>query len=157
MRGANPVPEYLESIAGILENDRDFTERDPVYAIDPEASLFSVEHPASTLPIPEVKIPERPAIRNVKGASERARYVADRTVGLRVNPSISRVNEFANLALEAMRRIATAERKLEEQVRRVTAAETESLRSLESRIEALEAEVSELKRQERPTTPEETA
>lgn len=146
MRGVNPVPDYLDKVAGILADDRNFTDREPVYTLDPEGSLFWVDRPAAILPIGAVvpKPPEGQISPNWPGRY--ARYRLDRAVALRINDVIGDFNAFGDLALETIRQLAEAHRHLEDELRRLAQKNSREQRELLDEIAVLRSEVSALRR-----------
>ncbi len=145
MRGVNPVPDYLETVAGILEHDRDFTDREPVYSLDPEGSLFWIDRPASHLPIESVVAEPPLRGRSIKWPVRYARYRVNRSLATRANPFIGEVNAFGELALETLRQMASAHRRLEDHVRRLAQRSNSQYRHLAARIDELEAAVADLR------------
>jgi hypothetical protein len=162
MKGVNQVPDFLDEIGAILDYEADFTERDPVYLIDPTGSEFGIEMAGTIAAVPRLHVEPVLEQSPVRDPLMFVRRIVNRTVALRLNPIIDRINESVGLRVgalaESLRRLATSHRNLEDRVAalsrerraptgsskdRITALE-QKLRLLELNVVALEDAISEL-------------
>lgn len=146
MRGTESVADLLDTVEGILDEDRNFTDREPVMIIDPNGDLFAVEFAAQLFPAPEVKLE---ASRGQKPDPRQARNFAreklNRAIALRVNPAIERINFFGGAVVDSLRRLAKSQRQVEDAVRRLSRKTHRGNAELRNRIERLEDEIANLK------------
>lgn len=146
MRGNNSVADLLDTVGGILDEDRDFTDREPVMVIDPDGDLFAVEFAAQLFPAPEVRPePDQGQRRDPRQVSNFARDKLNRAIALRVNPAIERINVFGGAVVDSLRRLAKSQRHVEEAVRRLSRKTHRENAELRTRIEKLEGEIADLK------------
>lgn len=167
MKGARKVPDFLDRVASVLAQRPSFTEREPVYLIDPTGSEFGIELASTVEPIPRVaeepqppkSLLERPVVSALKGIY--------RTLAPRLNRIVDSTNRAMSLRTsylqESMRRLAVAQRSLEDRVEKLetdrsstresqrelpvregTHTLSNHLESLEERVAALEARLEEL-------------
>lgn len=146
MRGNNSVADLLDTIEGILEEDGNFTDREPVMVIDPDGDLFAVEFAAQLFPAPEVRLEEgQGQTRDPRQVSNFARDKLNRAIALRVNPAIERINIFGGAVIDSLRRLARSQRHVEDAVRRLAKSTHRENAELQDRIAKLESEVSSLR------------
>lgn len=146
MRGTNSVADLLDTVEGILDEDRDFTDREPVMIIDPDGDLFAVEFAAQLFPAPEVGLEtDRGQARDPRQVSNFARDKLNRAIALRVNPAIARINVFGGAVVDSLRRLARSQRHIEDAVRRLSRKTRREDAELRIRIEMLESEIADLK------------
>lgn len=169
MKGARKVPDFLDRVASVLAQRPSFTEREPVYVIDPTGSEFGIELASTVEPIPRVAEEPQPP----KSLLERPVVSALRGIYRTLAPRLNRIVDSTNRAIslrtghlqESMRRLAVAQRSLEDRLEKLETerssvrapqrqladpevADTISkhLESLEERVAALEARLEELAR-----------
>lgn len=146
MRGNNSVSDFVETVHDILELDRDFTQREAVMIVDPEADLFAIEFAAQLFPAPEVPLASRSLDpKKPRRWGDLARVRLNRSIGLRINPAIERINIFGGAIIDTLRRIGRSHRELEDSVRRLSKTFYEKNQELSRRIAALETEIRNLK------------
>lgn len=146
MRGNNSVADLLDTVEGILDEDRDFTDREPVMIIDPDGDLFAVEFAAQLFPAPGIELESQHVQpRSPRQAANFARDKLNNAIALRVNPVLERINIFGGAVVDSLRRLARAQRHAEDAIRRLSRKTHKENAELRMRIEKLEGEIADLK------------
>ncbi len=152
MKGVNKVPDFLDDIAAIIDFEPDFTDRDPVYLIDPTGSEFGIEMAATVAPVPKLTIEPVLESSPLRDPLTFIRRLINRTVALRMNPLIDRINDSIGLRTgalaESLRRLSKSHRRLEARVaalvrehRSPTGATADRILALEQKVRLLELNV----------------
>ncbi|MER3396179.1 MAG: hypothetical protein C4318_04335 [Acidimicrobiia bacterium] len=145
MRGVNQVSDFLEEIGEILEHEPNFTERDPVYLLDPTGTEFGIEMALSVPQVPRLHQESVFEHSPIKDPVMFLRRLVNRTVSLRVNPLVDQINESIAVSTgalaESLRRIARSHRHLEARVAALARERHSLAGSAGDRITALEQKV----------------
>ncbi len=145
MKGVNQVPDFLDEIAAILEYESDFTDRDPVYLIDPTGSEFGIEMVGTFPPVP--RIPVDPPGKVSLTREPRAFLGAALRRGLapRLNRLIDQINDSighrTGALAESLRRLARSHRALEKKLSALAQEQRSPRGHAADRITALEQKV----------------
>ncbi len=145
MKGVSQVPDFLDEIAAILEYESDFTDRDPVYLIDPSGSEFGIEMVGTFPPVPPISVEPPGNVSLARDPRAFLRSVIKRELAPRLNRLIDQINDSighrTGALAESLRRLARSHRALERKVSALAQEQHSPRGHAADRITALEQKV----------------